>query len=201
MPTLGFNGSSQPDAAATTATAGRNWLALASARKDPMMTFLWDVFPAFPQALGNFAVELIEEIQLPLSRFDVDNVFYQGQRFYFAKFEEYSPVSIKFYEDNQASTLGYFYAWKQLIRDASGNYGLPSDYKGSMTITPLDQTNQVITSVLMYGMFPTSFGNLVFNSGNGRQEITMDFQIDSISIQFNASSDVAANLAPFSFGV
>lgn len=149
-----------------------------------MMTFLWDVQPAFPQSLGEFAVELIEEIQLPLSRLDVDNVFYQGQRFYFAKFEEYAPVNIKFYEDNVASTLRYFDNWKQLIRDASGNYGLPANYKGSMTITPLDQTNQVITSVILYGMFPTSFGNLTFHSGNGRQEITMDFQIDYISILF-----------------
>lgn len=180
---LGFDGQALPTSALP-ATGGRNWLSLASARNDPMQTFMWDVSLAFPPSLGEFPAELIEEIQLPLSRFDVDNVFFQGQRSYFAKFEEFSPVSIKFYEDIKATTTLYFQQWNGLIRDSSGNYGTPSQYKGSMSIYPLDPKNNKIVEIVLIGMFPISFGSLAFQSASGRQEPSLEFQIDFIDIRF-----------------
>lgn len=207
MPTLGFNGSSQDSAAAAanTVQGGRNWLQLASARNDPMLAFQWDIDFIFPAGLSGIAPlppEMVEDIQLPLSRFDVDNVYFQGQRFYFAKFEEYSPVSIKFYEDNRGTVTTFFYNWKQLIRNANGDYGLPANYMGTVHIYPLDQTNARILDIELVNFFPLSFGSFGFTSAAGRQEMSLEFQVSQINISFaqsgqSASQSVSNGVAQF----
>jgi len=190
--TLGFDGgSNESQATAAPAVSGRNWLELTQARNDPMMQFLWDIEWNFPNGLQGIElpVEMVEDIQLPLSRFDVDNVFYQGRRFYFAKFEEFSPVTIKFYEDNAGTTTRFFQNWRQLIRSENGDYSLPVDYMASLHIYPLDQTNQRILDILIEDMFPTGFGNFSFASGGGRQEPSIEFQFSRLTILFADSGD------------
>lgn len=189
--TLGFNGGSQESAAvASTPVSGRNWLELAQARSDPMMQFMWDIDWNFPPGLAGLSlpVEMVEDIQLPLSRFDVDNVFYQGRRFYYAKFEEFSPVSIKFYEDVRGTTTTFFQNWRQVIRSENGDYELPVNYMGSLHIYPLDQRNQRIFDIIIEDMFPMGFGNFSFTSGAGRQEPTIEFQFSRLTIRFNSGN-------------
>ena len=160
-----------------------SWRELASQRQDPLMAFDWNVSIRGPNGLeiGNSHVE---EIQVPMPKYDADSVTYQGRKYYFAKFEEFGASTIKFYIDNRLSALNIVRQWQQLMKSNKGNYRVPSAYKGTIIVTPCDTKQTPIAQMTMFGVFPTQVPNLNETSAGERVTMDIEFSVDSVETIF-----------------
>jgi hypothetical protein len=158
-----------------------NWLDLAQSRQDPLLAFYWDIVIMSPG--GKLPPEYVEAIQVPLPKYDSDMAVFQARKYYFAKFEEFGVISCRFYEDTDTQVTLWLRDWQQRIKDDSGNYEVPSQYKGTIHVTAKDPMDADTTNFTLYGVFPTQVPALAFDSTGQRLVLDVEFSVDSLLIE------------------
>jgi len=84
----------------------------------------------------------VERISCPMPGINFEPaVFNSGER-QFPNLRTIGAITISFIEDTNYSILQYLRAWKNLIIDDDGNYGLPASYKKQIQLQPYDETGQ-----------------------------------------------------------
>lgn len=162
----------------------RSWRDLASGRADPLWQFDWDILIKPPSPIVAIDAEYIEEIQVPMPKFDSESVTYQARKYYYAKFEEFGVATLKIYEDNRMTSIKKLRGWQSQIKDTMGNYRVPKAYKGSIFVWPRDAKQTNIAKMELVGIFPTVVPNITFGSANERVVIDVEFSVDYVNLTF-----------------
>jgi hypothetical protein len=162
-----------------------SWRDLAQARADPLMQMDWDVQFNPPAGVTPLAHEFVEEIHVPMPKFESDSVTFQARKYYYAKFEEFGVASLKLFENNRMAATKFIRAWQGRIKDSRGNYRVPSEYKGSITVWPRDSKQSNIARVELHGVFPTQTPQLDYTSSGERSLLDgVEFSVDDVKIFF-----------------
>lgn len=157
------------------------------ARPDPMLSFKWVIPAGFVCATdtGNvLPTEFVESIDIPFNNVKVDGMFTGGGYTYFPSFHDISAFTVNFYMDRENITMSWLAAWKNKVKDFNtGLYGLPSVYKGSVTVHLLDSKNNGILEVSLLGIWPADTNQITLDSENNKLVISQNFSIDGQSIK------------------
>jgi len=172
----------------STANTANSWLTAMARRGDPLLNIDWLVSMQYPGGQP-FNPEYIEEIQMPITKIDADQIFRGGQHLYFAKSKDIGQATVKMYEDIKFTSIAYIGTWKGQVVNNQGIYGVPASYKGTITITPTDATGAALGRFTLHGVWPTDTDTLSFISGTAeRIVITQTFSVDSLSFVYLSNS-------------
>lgn len=149
-----------------TQTSGRSLSEFdrAIARPDPLLSNSWDVLIVYKGITINIS-DYVEEVTLPSVKVDSKQVFRQGIFVNYAKTESTGSLTLKLYETADLIAYRFFRLWKNQVRDPQGNYGLASDYKGKIQLTPIDADRSSTRMFEARGVFPTSLSGYHFSGG------------------------------------
>lgn len=157
------------------------WLAKAKNRPDPLFEFSWDAMLIGP--LGRLPHEFIEDISVPLPRFDMSHVVMQSSKVYYASTLDYGTSSIKMYETFRAECVRYINNWGKVIRTDSGDYEVPSRYKGLCYVWIKDPTNNGnLLTFTMRGVFPATPNGMNLGSQGHRVQLDLELAVDRVEI-------------------
>jgi hypothetical protein len=150
---------------------------------DPLLSFKWgaDILPF------GLPAHYLESVSLGFLNLQAKDGFFQaGTYTYSAGFHEPTPVSCTFYEDRFATTLRWIHGWKQQVKDfRSGVYGIPSQYKKTMTVTMMDNDNDPVLVITFIDIWPSETSSLELNyESTERIKISQAFSVDSIELDF-----------------
>jgi len=71
-----------------------------------------------------------------------EGIFGFGTKQYFPDFTDIDSVTLSFVEDVNYTITKSLYAWKKRVVSSKGVYGMPSDYKRGITVTPVQPNTQ-----------------------------------------------------------
>jgi len=117
--------------------------------------------------------------------------FYPGQI-------DVNEVTATFIAPTPDIVSAYFHAWKQLIIDKQGFYGLPSKYKKNATVVLYDRTMSIPTNLItIKGMWPTTFPKFTLDyNSEGLVVHSITFKFDDIAMGLDKfSSDTLVGKA------
>lgn len=157
-----------------------HWRDLISNRPDPLLRFNWDVTVETPA--GTIGPEYIEELSLPLPKFDSDSAVFKSRKYYWAKFEDYGVMTIKFYEDRNLTVTKWLRAWQGHIKSPNGDYKAPKKYKGTFVVRAVDAKGDVQATFNLFGVFPTQVPSIPFGSTGEAVTLDVEFSVDSTEI-------------------
>jgi hypothetical protein len=158
-----------------------SWRDRAQSRTDPLLRFYWDISIQSPG--GVIKPEYVEEVNVPLPKYESDSATFQARKYYFAKFEDFGVTTIKFYEDVNCTVTKWLRAWQQKIKSENGNYKVPTEYKGTITAMAKDPTDATTTTFVMYGVFPTQVPAIPFGSTGDLISLDVEFSIDRVEVK------------------
>lgn len=158
-----------------------NWRDLANTRPDPLLRFYWDI--AFNTPVGTIGAEFVEEVNVPLPKYESDSATFQARKYYFAKFEDFGVTTIKFYMDVDGKVITWLRNWQQRIKSRDGNYKVPGEYKGTIVVHSQDPTGAQMQKYTMRGAFPTQVPSLPFGSTGEIISLDVEFSIDSVEVE------------------
>jgi len=91
-------------------------------------------------------------------------------------------IQIQLVEDTSLTVLKYLRAWKDLVVDDQGNFGLPSKWKQVISLEPLDETGKSVGTLSWTGCGPTRIDSLNFDGASSRHiSINVTFVVDAIN--------------------
>jgi hypothetical protein len=128
----------------------------------------------------------VETIDLPFNEIKSGAHFAGGGYNYFPEFHDISAFSVNFYADSEGRAMKWLVNWRSKVKDfGSGLYGMPSEYKDSMTVALMTATQKVIATVELQGIWPASLSNLDLNNDSANKLVhAVTFSIDSQDIKF-----------------
>lgn len=98
--------------------------------------------------------------------------------------EDPASLTLDFYEDRQGNVLYMYNLWYSKVYNRStGDYGVPGDYKGIVTVRIINESKGEESKIVFEGVFPKSIDGYNFST-KGDQIITpsITFSTDKISI-------------------
>lgn len=143
-------------------------------------------FEFLPPGLGLYAPETIgqycQEISFPqYNMTDLNKIQFGGEQRGYAGFFSISSMRATFLKPNPDIVLPYFEAWKRLIVDDKGFFGVKNDYALTSYILIEDVTKDVSTVVKLMGTFPTKFPEHSFSYRSEKVvEYSVEFNIDKV---------------------
>lgn len=148
---------------------------------------IWRFYCTLPSITGSNGLNgqtlsfLVERVTLPIPGIAFEPVPYNaGERKYPAT-RTLDVIGITFVEDQNYSVLTYFKAWKDLVVDDSGNFGLPSTYKKQLQLDSLNEQGEVIHSFTYPYCAPTRVDSLEFDGTVSRfLPVTIYFEVDNV---------------------
>lgn len=158
-----------------------SWRDRAKSRTDPLLRFYWDIHIKSPA--GTIPPEYIEEVNTPLPKYESDSATFQARKYYFAKFEDFGVTSIKFYEDHKCTVTKWLRAWQNKIKTDNGDYFVPSDYKGTITVMAKNAKDETTTTFVMHGVFPTQVPAIPFGSSGELVSLDVEFSVDRVELK------------------
>lgn len=173
--------------------AGRagSWQEKALNRPDPLLSFDWEVMVTGPAGLI-LPPEYIEEVDCPNTQIDVDRIFRGGSYIKIAKFYDIPSLNMVCYEDNRATTIGFFRSWFESIYSPEGYVSPPDAYKGMIVARPMDVQQNVAIELIYSGVFPVNFPNVKLGNTSERITHNIEFAVDALDVVIGGSS---ANLS------
>jgi hypothetical protein len=132
---------------------------------DPAASWLWTA--DFYCSVGGLNRVLIADIMTPFEGFNTEARFRGGFTYNFPKFKSLNGgVNITFHETQTFDVITFLLKWMNLICDENGNYGLPVDYMGYITVTLFDNSGIPAFQYEILNVWPErpSDWNLGFNS-------------------------------------
>lgn len=113
--------------------------------------------------------------------------FNSGER-QFPNMRTIGQITMTLAEDTNYSVIQYLRAWKNLIVDDNGNYGLPSNYKKQIQLQPLDETGASNFTFSWQGCAPTQVDAYDFDGSVSKHvSCNVVFVVDSMD-PFSVSS-------------
>ena len=100
-------------------------------RPDPQLSWRWAcLMPDLPGSNAK-SPPLTYVERIPVSHVGTDPKPRHGgaTNRYYPQLSDISAVNVQFYEDENHLVDTYLDAWRDLVYDGDGNYGLPADYK------------------------------------------------------------------------
>lgn len=113
-------------------------------------------------------------------------VSYQNRKYHVAGDRTFDDWTVTVYNDQTHSVRRSLMAWQDrmagLSKDVSGE--APDAYKREGTITQLDRNGDPVTSASVFGIFPTTVGEVAFDwdSNNEIQTFEVTFSLDYFSV-------------------
>ena len=153
-----------------------HWRDLISARPDPLLRFNWDIIMETPGDPPG--PEYVEEVSMPLPKFDSDSAVFKARKYYWAKFEDYGVMTVKFYEDRNMTVTKWLRRWQGYIKTPGGDYRAPKDYKGKFTVKAVDSMGIVAATFTLFGVFPTQVPSIPFGSTGEAITLDVEFSVD-----------------------
>lgn len=163
-----------------------SWQELALNRPDPQMEFDWEVVIFGPNG-EPFPPEYVEEIDCPNVQIDVDRIFRGGSYVKMAKYYDVPSMNIVFYEDNRATTYGFFRSWFETVFTPEGYSSPLNQYKGSITVRPKDALQNIAVTLNYSGVFPVNFPNIKLGSSSNRITHSVEFSVDSLDVSYDGA--------------
>lgn len=161
-------------------------IGLLSKRPDPLLSTGWYI-KVMPKSAASYHVDhtYVETIDLPFNEIKSGAHFAGGGYNYFPEFHDISAFSVNFYADSEARVLSWIVNWRSKVKDfGSGLYGMPSEYKDSMTVALMTVTQKVIATVELQGIWPASISNLDLNNDTpNKLVLAVTFSVDGQSIK------------------
>lgn len=156
-----------------------------NAMSDPLLENKW-VCTSIPQ-FSQMPKHYVEGVNLPFPSIQQkEGHFIAGTYINYPGYVTISAFDMTFYEDNLATTLKYFTAWRNKIWDpGTGLFYLAASYKRNMKFALLNQKNAKIAELTLHGCWPTAQGplDLQYTSAD-RVRMQMNFSVDAQSIEF-----------------
>lgn len=152
------------------------------ARPDPLLSFQWLCLDgSLPFDHPN---EYLESIDLPFNNIKSDGVYVGSGYTCYPLAHEVEAFTATFYEDYYAASTTWLQDWKSRIKNFStGVYGLPKDYKKTMTVGLLTTKGDIALQYKLIGIWPTSTASLSLNyNESGRITVSQTFSIDDVEI-------------------
>jgi hypothetical protein len=133
---------------------------------DPQNSWMWTA-DLYAPGLNSVNRVLIADIMVPFQGFNTETRFRGGFTYNFPKFINLSGgVNITFHETQTFEIIAYILKWMDLVCDSKGNYGVPSDYMGYITVTLFDTSGIPAFQYELLSVWPErpTDWNLGFNS-------------------------------------
>lgn len=158
-----------------------SWRERARSRADPLFRFSWDIAISSPG--GAIDSAYVEEINVPLPKYDSDSAVFKARKYYFAKFEDFGVASVKFYEDEKGTVMSWLRTWQNKMKTENGDYEVPSKYKGTITVPIKDAKNATTKTLTLYGVFPTQLPSLPLGSTGEIIQLDVEFSVDRVELK------------------
>lgn len=175
--------------------------------KDPAPSWRWvATMPTINASLhipANFSPVIslprgyITKVSLPVFDFETDNVIREGHAYAMPGDTQTLRVAMTSYEDGDYTASRYMKTWRYLVKHPNNEYGLPKDYK--MTISCalhdiVDNKNPRLTAI-MYGCWPITFSDIdLQQEDSSRVELNWVFNVDEI-VYKTIGGSIVNNLA------
>lgn len=162
-------------------------LELLIARPDPLLSFKWVLPAGFVCAKDTGFVlptEYVESIEVPFNNVKSEGMFSGSGYKYFPSFHDISAFTVNLYMDRGNTALSWLAAWKNKVKDFNtGLYGLPSVFKGEVTVHLLDSQNNGILALTLTGIWPADTNPLQLDSENNRLVLSQNFSVDGQTVK------------------
>lgn len=152
------------------------------ARPDPLLNWQWICLDGtLPFDHPN---EYLESIDLPFNNIRSESVYVGSGYTCYPQAHEVEAFTAVFYEDCYAATTTWLQDWKSKIKNFStGVYGLPKDYKKTMTVALLTTKGEPALQYRLIGIWPTITSSLSLNyNESGRIILSQTFSVDDVEI-------------------
>jgi hypothetical protein len=128
-------------------------------RPDPLLGIDW--YCNMPDLPGNPSFlpwDRVEEATLPMLEFEPTSNYRAGKMYHYPSHQNLGPLTLKLYEDVNASATAYIHNWQSLIFDkVTGLYGTPNQYKKVITFTLFDVSKLDALQIIYSGCWPQNF--------------------------------------------
>ncbi len=152
---------------------------------DPALTSQWLV--RFPNSTNAYS-SIPEEMTTPFTKVPAKARHGGGTNTYFPDFNDIGTISITFYETKDYDCLKWITEWrKKVVNPDDGSYGLPNDYKVTITVELYSFEEGDDTPKITYeleGCWPTEIPDLTgsYDDAEGRVKWAIPFSVDSAKI-------------------
>lgn len=150
----------------------------------------WKFYCDFPTMNGvSVKNAQLMRAQLEHTAIDAQPSFVAGTNLHYPKDFNVPPLSLTFHEEKSYSALRYLNAWRQLVVDNAGNYGIPKDYKRDLKITLVDLNGKDAMTITYIGCWPTHPMGYTLDSDSSHLVVTMcTFSVDKVRIENGAGN-------------
>jgi hypothetical protein len=130
---------------------------------------------------GQFLSFLVERVQLPIVGVAFEPSPYNAGERKFPAARTLDVVGISFIETSKYQVLNYMWAWKRLVVQENGNFGMPANYKKPIQLDAFNQQGIRTRSFRYPYCAPSRIDNLEFD-GSGTKAITVNvvFEVDNV---------------------
>ena len=122
-----------------------------------------------------------ERVSAPLPGVNFEGAAFNSGERQFPNMRTIEPISMTLAEDTSMSVITYLRAWKNLVIDDNGNYGLPSVYKQALMLQTFDETGAVAKTLTYQGCAPSRVDALDFDGSQTRHvQVNVAFVVDYV---------------------
>ena len=147
----------------------------------------WRFYCTLPTISGNALLNgqklsfLIENLQAPNVGVSFEASPYNAGERQFAVMRTIDALQMTFAETSGFDVMKYFRAWKDLVLNDDGDFGLPGVYKQAIKLEPLDETGKSIITYTWQGCAPSRIDPIAFD-GSSTHHVTESvlFTVDSL---------------------
>jgi hypothetical protein len=147
----------------------------------------WRFYCTLPTISGSSVLNgqtlsfLIENLQAPNVGVSFEAAPYNAGERQFAVMRTIDALQISFAETTNFDVMKYLRAWKNLIIDDVGNFGLPASYKQNIQLQPLDETGEAILTYSWQGCAPSHIDVITFDGSTSHHVlVNATFTVDSL---------------------
>ena len=163
---------------------------------DPLLSHQWAAY--IPNVLDDNTY--IQAISTPSIRYDQQTRYNAGKVHNYAGIMSLDDISMTLYTEVSGYAPSLLSQWVRAIRSQEGLYNLPVEYKRTVVVVLLDQTNTIVAEFRYIGAWPTSWDSYQLQYGQASvlaTEVTLS--VDDVSFKI-ATDGIDEPLAPRALG-
>lgn len=162
---------------------------LAHGLPDPAQNTLW--YAWFPFTNGMVYHVLAEQITPTFPKTPSKPRPTDGSMTYYPDTSDIDGLNCTFYESFDLRVCAWLRAWRKLVVDNEGNYGVPAIYKKEVVVQlySCDDLRTPIKTMRYHGIFPTDQTPLTlsYDEESGRITVEAQFSADSMEVEEDGS--------------
>jgi hypothetical protein len=124
---------------------------------------------------------LIESISIPFPGINFEAAPFNSSERQFPNLRTIGQIQMVLAENTSFVVIQFLEAWRLLIIDDNGNYGLPSAYKQPISLQPLDETGAANVTLTWEGCNPTVVDSYTFDGSSSHHvSCSVTFTVDQM---------------------